>query len=122
MPHSLDVFSPPNWKDATQRREMDAISRSFKDVTRRVTAGCGSGVPWASRKMTRRLPEGRWDLRKIPRISILMSQDDLLVGAGSVTFTQVEGQIGGTRLVRKIQLDERHRSADSRGPRNFSVS
>jgi len=33
-------------------------------------------------KMTRRLPEGRWDPTKIPRIQILMSQDIFLVGVG----------------------------------------
>jgi hypothetical protein len=72
--------------------------------------------------MTRRLPEGPWDPTKIPRIQILMSQDVFLVGVGDVAFPQVESQIGRTRSVREIQLDEVHRSADSRGPRNFSVS
>ena len=41
--------------------------------------------------MTRRLPEGPWDPTKIPRIQILMSQGDFLVGVGGVAFTQVEG-------------------------------
>ena len=60
--------------------------------------------------MTRRLPEGPWDPTKIPRIQILMSQDVLLVGVGGVSFPLVETLIGPTRSVRKIQLDELHRS------------
>src|ERR1700722_12653173 len=55
--------------------------------------------------MTRRLPEGPWDPTKIPRFLILMSQDDFLVGVGSLIFPQVEGQTRRTRSVRKNQLD-----------------
>ena len=39
-----------------------------------------------------------------------MSRDAFLVGAGGVPSPQVEGQIGQTRSVRKIQLDEPHQS------------
>ena len=85
-------------------------SRSIKVATRRVTAGCGSDVPWASRKMTRRLPEGPWDPTKIPRIQILMSPDVFLVGANGDPSPQVETQIGQTPSVREVQLDEPHRS------------
>jgi hypothetical protein len=39
-----------------------------------------------------------------------MSEVIVLVGAGGVSFPQLEGQIGQTRSVRKILLDELHRS------------
>jgi len=56
-------------------------------------------------KMTRRLPEGRWDPTKIRRIQNLMSEVGSLVCVGGVQLSQVESQIGRTRSVRKIQLD-----------------
>ena len=55
-------------------------------------------------------PEGRWDPTKIPRIQVLMSPCVLLVGVGGVFVPQVESQIGRTRSVREIQLDELHSS------------
>jgi hypothetical protein len=60
--------------------------------------------------VTRRLPEGPWDPKKIPRIQILMSRDVFLVRVGGPPFPQLEGQIGRTRSVHAFQLDGADRS------------
>ena len=108
----VDPQTPLTRVDVVQKNRIDTADHPLTEATRRVTAGCRSGVPWASRKMTRRLPEGSvGSTTKIPRIQILMSPDVLLVGTGRVPFPQLEGRIGQTRSVRKVQLDEPHRSA-----------
>jgi len=72
--------------------------------------------------ITRRVPEGLWDPTKIPGIQDSLSVGGFLFSVGGVALSQIDTHIGPTRSVRQIQLDGTKRSADSRGPRNFSVS
>jgi hypothetical protein len=81
-----------------KRRGFDSEAHFVDGLSAQVTLTAGRrhegrievsrGASGALRRMTRRLPEGPWDLTKIPRIPFWMSQDVFLVGVGGPHVTR----------------------------------
>ena len=65
-------------------------------------------------KVIRRRPEGREESHENPTDSDFGVTGPFLVGVDGISFPQVGKQIGQTRSVRLVQLDETHRSHNFR--------